>query len=385
MRARHRARHRDRVEAEFEILERLDDEYLDLIALADADSAMREVVRTVPARVGVDAAFIGKPASDDTLVLSNLTGFRTTSMQDLVVGPGKGLAGRVTALRRPVWVSDYIAAALITHDYDEAVSIEGLHGMIAVPIVARDRIRGILYGACRREVTFGDQAAEVMIDAANRTAAAIVAAERARHAAEVAVHEERQRLALALHDSVGAMLFAISAGARSVVGAPLPPSIRDRLSDIERQAEEAAATLREALRALSASPEQLALTVALRADCRNFQERTGIQAHLVAMDELPPLDATRTRALVDTAREALLNVEKHAQARSVVVTAFASDDGIALAVADDGLGLDESRASSDGLGLGIAAAHDRLSRLGGNLSLMTNEDGGVTVKSWVPV
>jgi signal transduction histidine kinase len=341
-------------------------------------------VQTVPARVGVDAAFIGKPGPLDTLVLSNLTGFRTSAMQGLVVGPGKGLAGRVTALRRPVWVSDYLAAALITHDYDEAVSIEGLHGMIAVPIVAGERMHGILYGACRREVTFGDQAAEVMLDAANKTATAVVAAERARHAAEVAVHEERQRLALALHDSVGAMLFAISAGARDVVSAQLPPAIRARLADIENQAEEAAAALREALRALSASPEQLALTVALRADCRNFEERTGIQARLVAMHELPALDSVRTRALVDTAREALLNVEKHARARSVVVTAFATHDGIALAVADDGIGLDEGRASSDGLGLGIAAAHDRLSRLGGNLSLVTNDDGGVTVKSWVP-
>jgi signal transduction histidine kinase len=368
-----------------EILERLDDEYIDLIALADGDEAMREVVRTVPQRVGVDAAFVGKPSANDTLILSNLTGFRTSAMQDLVVGPGKGLAGRVTALRRPVWVSDYLAASLITHDYDEAVSIEGLHGMIAVPIVVRDRIRGILYGACRREVTFGDQAADVMLDAANKTAAAIMAAERARHAAEVAVHEERQRLALALHDSVGAMLFAISAGARDVGSTSLPASVQARLTDIERQAEAAAAALREALRALSASPEQLALTVALRADCRNFQERTGIHARLVAMDELPALDPVRTRALVDTAREALLNVEKHAHAHSVVVTAYTTDDGIALAVADDGSGLDESRATNDGLGLGIAAAHDRLSRLGGRLSLVTNDDGGVTMKSWVPL
>ena len=385
MRAKHRARHRDQVEAEIDILNRLDEEYVELVALADAESAMRQVVRFVPSRVGVDVAFVGKPGPNETLVLSNLTGFRTASMQDLVVGPGKGLAGRVTALRRPVWVSDYLAAALITHDYDEAVSIEGLHGMIAVPIVAGDRVLGLLYGACRREVTFGDQAAEVMLNAASKTAAAVVAAERARHAAEVAVHEERQRLALALHDSVGAMLFAISAGARDVGGAHVPQAVRARLSDIEHQAEQAAAALREALRALSASPEQLALTVALRADCRSFQERTGIQARLVSMNELPTLDAVRTRALVDTVREALLNVEKHAQAKSVVVTAFATNNGIALAVADDGLGLDESRAASDGLGLGISAAHERLERLGGSLSLVTNDDGGVTVKSWVPL
>ena len=61
MRAKHRARHRDQIETEIDNLHRLDEEYLDLVALADAECAMRQVVRTVPSRVGVDVAFVGKP------------------------------------------------------------------------------------------------------------------------------------------------------------------------------------------------------------------------------------------------------------------------------------------------------------------------------------
>src|SRR6476660_1586492 len=94
MRAKHRARYRDQVETEIDNLNRLDEEYIDLVGLADAECAMRQVVCTVPSRVEVDVAFIGKPGPLDTLVLSNLVGFNTSAMKDLVVGPGKGLAGR---------------------------------------------------------------------------------------------------------------------------------------------------------------------------------------------------------------------------------------------------------------------------------------------------
>ena len=60
---------------------------------------------------------------------------------------------------------------------------------------------------------------------------------------------------------------------------------------------EAAAALRGSLRALSAPPEQVALGVALRSDCRAFEDRTGIAARLITMTELPSLTHSRiTRA-----------------------------------------------------------------------------------------
>ena len=384
MRARNRARHRERVEAEIEILERLDDEYIDLIALADADAAMSEVVHTVPSRSGVDAAFVGKPSSNETLILSNLTGFRTAAMKDLVVGPGKGLAGSVTALRRPVWVSDYLAASLITHDYDEAVSIEGLHGMIAVPIVARDRILGILYGACRREVTFGDQAAEVMIDAAKKTAAAVFAAERAgtppRSQYTKSDSDSRSRARQRRCDAVRDQRGSTRCGWCNAAGIGAGAALRHR-----------APGRRGRRRATRGTPRAVGVTRATRP-----HRRAACRLSHLSRPHRHPSPSRRDgrttgarpgphpRARRHSSRGAAQRREAP-QARSVVVTAYATDNGIALAVADDGSGLDHALASSDGLGLGIAAAHDRLSRLGGNLSLVTNDDGGVTVKSWVPL
>jgi signal transduction histidine kinase len=222
-----------------------------------------------------------------------------------------------------------------------------------------------------------------MSAAAREAAAAIMVAERARHAAEVAALEERRRLALSLHDSVGAMLFALSASVRSLgVDLQRDPALLAKVESIERRAHDASVALRESLHALTVSPGELVLTVVLRADCRHFQERTGIPTRLIQMDDLPPSDTARADVLVAAVREGLLNVEKHAGARSVVVTAFASRGGIAVAVSDDGVGV--AGAKSDGWGIGLQSLRDRAERLGGSVHVADGEDGGTTMRVWVP-
>ena len=171
------------------------------------------------------------------------------------------------------------------------------------------------------------------------------------------------------------MLFAITAGVRSVgedLGAL--PELRQRLDAIEGQAVEAAKTLRLSLNTLSSSPEDLALAVALRADARAFEERASCQTRVIVLTDLPPLKPALARALIDSVREALLNIGKHANARSVVLTAAATQGGVIVAVADDGEGL--SPTSNGTSGLGLRAAADRLGRLGGRLNVTDNEEGG---------
>jgi len=254
--------------------------------------------------------------------------------------------------------------------------------MVAVPIMHEGRVFGVLYGANRTPTMFGDQTIAAMESAASRAAAAAIVAERARHASEVAVHEERRRIALELHDTVGAMLFTIGAGIRRLGEAlPADGDARAKLATIEQQAFDAAATLRGSLRALSAPPEEVALGVTLRSDCLAFKERTGVPARLITVTALPPLECARVRALAGANREALLNVEKHARADSVVVTVFTARGRVAVTVSDDGVGLPHSAVRP---GLGLAAATERLARLGGELTIGPNDDGGVTVQASVP-
>jgi len=212
----------------------------------------------------------------------------------------------------------------------------------------------------------------------------LVLAAAAARAAEVAVHEERRRLALQLHDTVGAMLFTLGAGVRKL-GEDLAhdPDLLARLKFLERQAAETTAVFRESLRTLHAPPDSLALAVALQADCRGFEERTGIPIRLLMLDDVPPLPAAPAGALVAAVREALLNVEKHAEAGAVLVNVARTHRGITVVIQDDGVGLPPDWA--DRAGLGLSGAADRLGRLGGGLRVDGNEDDdGVTVRAWVP-
>jgi signal transduction histidine kinase len=361
----------------------LDEGYAQVLSLLDRRTAFRAILDRLPGDIGVDVAWIGEVDASGDIVLGHAVRTRTDAVDGLVVPPGVGLGGLVMQTGRPAWVADYPSASELSRQFSRQAEREGVRGMIAVPLVHGGRPLGVLYAADRAETHYGDLAVTALQAAAARAANAAVVAERARHSAEVAVLEERRRLAMQLHDTVGAMLFTIGAGVRSL-GDDLArqPDLRARLETIERQAAEAAAVFRESLDALHAPPEAVALAVALRADSRGFEERTGIPTRLLVLDELPPLHASRSGALASAVREALLNVEKHARAGSVLVSVFASRAGVAVAVHDDGVGPPPE--GRDGGGLGLAAATERLERVGGHLTMGRNDDGGVTVQVWVP-
>ncbi|HEY4440253.1 MAG TPA: histidine kinase, partial [Candidatus Elarobacter sp.] len=317
----------------------LDRQLAQVIALLDRDVVMHETVRLLTDEFGLHCAWIAERVGSDGVLIRHTSGNRTEKFHGITLRRGHGLGGKVFALGGVEWVDDYLGSAAITHHYDGQVAAESIQRMIAAPIRGEDGTIGVLLGGLRDGGTFGNRAAAVVQTAAERTSQALRVAERARQAAEVAVQEERQRMALDLHDSVGAMLFAITAGVRSATESSVDAAMRERLLAIERQASEAAVVLRESLRALRTPPEQLALGAAIRGLCRSFEERTKLGAELVMLDLILPLDDACVKALIAAAREALLNVEKHAQATRVMVTVATMHNGVAVTVNDDGVGM----------------------------------------------
>lgn len=360
----------------------LDRTYVDALAFLDRDAAFRMILQVLPDAVGMDVAFVGECEATDEMVITQLVGNRSDSLQGLLIPKGFGLGGKVFALGQVQWVDDYPSSSTISHHFDLPVQQEGLRSVIAAPVRHGERLLGVLYVAHRRPIEIGGRVIETVETAAGQMAAAAVTAERAQAAAAVAVHEERRRLAIELHDNVGAVLFAIKAGLTDL-GERLGPDdvrVRDRIADLERQAVEASTILRASLRALSCSPQEVALAVGLRGHCSTFESQTGIKARVVMMNDLPSLDQASAKALADTAREALLNVRKHAGASSVAVIVSADRNGVTVAVVDDGIGLQ----AGSGQGLGLEACAERLGRVGGFLTLDGNDEGGVTLRAWVP-
>lgn len=96
-------------------------------------------------------------AGSRALVIDQLRGTATRSLQHLRVDTGAGLGGKAVALRRPSTVVDYLSAQGITHKYDRAVAPEQLRAVLALPVRVGASTRAVLYAATRDSITFGDR------------------------------------------------------------------------------------------------------------------------------------------------------------------------------------------------------------------------------------
>ncbi|MFJ8490013.1 response regulator transcription factor [Streptomyces sp. NPDC094038] len=130
---------------------------------------------------GLPIAFGGLVEAGRTLVrISELTGTNTASLRSLAVTSGNGLGGRAVALARPCAVVDYSASQQISHEYDIPVAAEGLRSVLAVPVVVRRRVRGVLYGALRTAQPLGDRTLGAAVAAARDVEQALVVQDEAR-------------------------------------------------------------------------------------------------------------------------------------------------------------------------------------------------------------
>ncbi|WP_312868016.1 GAF domain-containing sensor histidine kinase [Amycolatopsis pithecellobii] len=355
-------------------------DHLDLVTLLDRGEAFRAAVEELAEDGNI--AWIGEPDHADDLVLRTVHGDLTGQLRGLHVPLGLGLTGKVHRAAAPAWVDDYFGSPVITHTFDRQIRSERVRRLLAVPIVHGEQVFGVLAVGARCDGTFGDRAAEHANEVAGQAALALAVAERARHAREAAVLEERSRVAADLHDTVGALLFAIGSGVAGLAETSTGnPDVAAQLQRLQTQVAEATNALRTSLRTLRASPSALALSVAMQGDCSAFSDRTGLPAELIILDDPPELAPSRADVLISAVREALLNVEKHARASAVVVTVSRRPSGeIIVAVTDDGVGLGTGHAP----GLGLSKSQEAVARVGGALRVTSDPHGGTTFRVEIP-
>jgi signal transduction histidine kinase len=355
-----------------------------LLTVMDRVVALHGTARLIRAAVGADSGFVADLEAPDHAVVRWMSGTRTNQLQNLVVPIGQGIGGRVLALGTAVRVSDYVSSAAITHHFDVQVRHEGIGAMLAVPVVGRNgRTVALAYAAMRTATSFGDFAVDKMQEIADQASTALRIADAAEATKADAVAAERLRAQSALHDSVGALLFLIGVQVRDLHQSVQDnPSLVDRLRRLESDVSAASAALRESLLVMGDTTPERALPVEIAEYTRSFEARTGVPARFVQLATVAPLDAERTALLVAVVREGLLNIEKHGNPHSVIVSLGSSDDGgVHLVVADDS---NTEIMSSSGTGLGVRSLAERAIRLGGHVSLVRDDDGGCTLRCWLP-
>ncbi|MEV5354641.1 helix-turn-helix transcriptional regulator [Streptomyces sp. NPDC093516] len=149
---------------------------------ADASDAVevRDALLRLRRATGLPVAFGGLLEAGRQMRISELSGTATHALRSLVVTSGTGLGGKAVALSRPCVVTDYSVSRQISHEYDAPVAVEGLRSVLAVPVVVRHRVRGVLYGALRTAQPLGGRMLDAAVEAARDVERALVVRDEAR-------------------------------------------------------------------------------------------------------------------------------------------------------------------------------------------------------------
>jgi len=118
------------------------------------------------------------------------------------------------------------------------------------------------------------------------------------------------------------------------------------------------------------------------------QGKHGIKATFVENGKIGPLDEDVSIVLFQAAREVLINVIKHAHAKSVKVSIRPIDGKIETIIEDDGVGFETSEIGSfidKNSGFGLFNIRERLNYLGGDIKIESRPGHGTRITLIAPL
>ncbi|MDQ2825003.1 MAG: histidine kinase, partial [Verrucomicrobiota bacterium] len=192
---------------------------------------------------------------------------------------------------------------------------------------------------------------------------------------------EQRRLGQDLHDSLCQHLTAIAFMARSMA-VRLKNHRVVEVEDIEKIAElindgvTEARTIARGLHPVEMDPAGLAVALQL------LHRRSRLPYRLDMDEDLSIADPKVALHLYRIASEAVMNANKHARARELVVRMRRSAKAIELSVTDDGIGIDKNR--NDGSGMGFHLMDYRARSIGARLEINSIKPHGTRVACYVP-
>jgi len=211
------------------------------------------------------------------------------------------------------------------------------------------------------------------------------------HQQSLAVLEERERIGMDLHDGVIQSLYSVGLRLESclslITSAPGQVAQRlegatDDVADIIKQIRDYVFDLRtHQLLGRGLGQGLVELAQELRA---STMMQVDVLSDDAAREASQRLSETQATTLFLVAREALINILKHARASAATVSLAAYDGTLRLTVRDDGIGFDpEAGLSASGHGLRNIA--ERAKQLGGRLNVGSQPSAGTEISLEVPL
>ncbi len=208
-------------------------------------------------------------------------------------------------------------------------------------------------------------------------------------ARELAVFEERNLIARELHDSIAQGLAFLNLQVQLLEQALKSGDTAEMegiLAMIRRGVQESYDDVRELMVHFRARVDEQDLDSAIEAALGRLAQQTGIATHFDVQGDGAPLEPETETQMLYIVLEALSNIRKHAQARSVTVRLRRSMDGLSVSVRDDGIGFDEIDASPDEqqIHIGLEIMRERAMRIGGRFAVRSSRGRGSELRLEVP-
>jgi signal transduction histidine kinase len=200
---------------------------------------------------------------------------------------------------------------------------------------------------------------------------------------QLATARERNRLARDLHDtlahSLAGLVVQLQAIETLLKAEPDADAARSELMRARQIAQEGLQETRHAIQDLRVNPiEDLGLARALERAAIDFGDRAGVRVELHISDPQASISNDMAAQIFFIAKEALNNIERHADARCVDVTLARSNGQLLLTISDDGRGFDESQI--DGERFGLQGMYERAEMIGARLNVESKVGQGTTVQ-----
>ncbi len=343
------------------------------------------IARRLRGLIAARLVTIALPAGDGTLRIEAADGDGSEGIVGTQLERAGSKSGRVLERRR----AERVESLLDDPEVDQETARRlGVRSGLYVPLVAGGRPIGVIV-AHDKETTdprFTEADLRLAETFAPRAAVAVdlsarVAGDALRRVVE-AQELERRRLARELHDQTGQELTSILLGLKAVEEAATDDARTSALATVRAQVVETLHAVRRlAVELRPKALDDFGLVAALERLRETFADQTGMRVELEAHigDRLPSDVET---ALYRIVQEALTNVVKHAQARSVSIVLTRTGRSVSAVIEDDGRGF----ATEDGHeGLGLLGMGERLALLGGKLKLESSPGSGSTIVAEVPL